>query len=827
VNIERIEGEMSLTIDGLYSTFVDILGPFFELNIEHGIYIGGFDDLSSNSKFLGNLKYFRGCIESLFFNNIDVFDLAMTLSLDMEDTTFECSSDFDAGFGDAISFIENEAFIKLPRDPTFRKGGKLSFEVKTSSEFALLFYTTGERVTSSLIDQDFIAIEIINGRVTFTANEGNGAITLQSDLTINDGHWHFVEAIFKSDYREIKVDGKSRNVRPSSGPNQFYDLSSDFFFGGVELSIHFNAIEQGLQTFETQSQLKGSTVSLKGCLKNLKVNSMSTGLPHVLVSKGIKAKCLWEFSCLTKSPCIEGSKCHQDGLNDYRCFCNQNVCVKPNFTDIYKIYNYKSDSALDLQLLTLKPLSLLEGGSQVITTDHINVSFDYRRLGIEETGIIFEMKRYPKYGILEIEVISRSLTGRDIPDNAFTYSDLIQKKVSYTHSGVESLNDTIYFQMRFVSQTYQLPRGFENQKQDFIVFINITPVNDAPRLQHRQSVLDVIRNTKKLITNKTLKAVDDDNLDSDLEYRLISIFNCDRCFLEYRSQPGIPLTIFTQEDINKRHVYFVYQSYEYIHDGIQIVLSLSDGIIEKPLETIIEVKLENLKLTLANNSRLKLPYNRSLAISSENLSFSTNADPEQELEIKYEIIMRPSYGVIQKMKTNGQWIDVKVFTQKQINKGKIRYLHMIGEPSIEKVSLQVSCLGVHFENLILFEITFITSHLKLVNNKLVIIDHKVSSEIVIKEDDLKYEVSPYNVLSNKIIYTIHSLPTHGHLHLKTNTQSSKIRLKVGSSFTQENIEDQLLIYSSKPNIHHSVQDHFFFQVTQNDNWAMAKTDSLR
>jgi hypothetical protein len=136
-------------------------------------------------------------------------------------------------------------------------------------------------------------------------------------------------------------------------------------------------------------------------------------------------------------------------------------------------------------------------------------------------------------------------------------------------------------------------------------------------------------------------------------------------------------------------------------------------------------------------------------------------------------------------------------------------------------------LGVHFENLILFEITFITSHLKLVNNKLVIIDHKVSSEIVIKEDDLKYEVSPYNVLSNKIIYTIHSLPTHGHLHLKTNTQSSKIRLKVGSSFTQENIEDQLLIYSSKPNIHHSVQDHFFFQVTQNDNWAMAKTDSLR
>ena len=45
-------------------------GRFYELNIHYGVFVGGMGDF--NEIFLGNQKNFRGCMENVYFNSIDV-----------------------------------------------------------------------------------------------------------------------------------------------------------------------------------------------------------------------------------------------------------------------------------------------------------------------------------------------------------------------------------------------------------------------------------------------------------------------------------------------------------------------------------------------------------------------------------------------------------------------------------------------------------------------------------------------------------------------------------------------------------------------------------
>ena len=56
--------------DAINSTRAKLPGRFYELNIHYGVFVGGMGDF--NEIFLGNQKNFRGCLENLFFNGIEV-----------------------------------------------------------------------------------------------------------------------------------------------------------------------------------------------------------------------------------------------------------------------------------------------------------------------------------------------------------------------------------------------------------------------------------------------------------------------------------------------------------------------------------------------------------------------------------------------------------------------------------------------------------------------------------------------------------------------------------------------------------------------------------
>ena len=53
---------------------IKIPGKYYELNIHYGVLVGGMGDF--NELFLGNQENFRGCLDDVVFNGVDVYDKA-------------------------------------------------------------------------------------------------------------------------------------------------------------------------------------------------------------------------------------------------------------------------------------------------------------------------------------------------------------------------------------------------------------------------------------------------------------------------------------------------------------------------------------------------------------------------------------------------------------------------------------------------------------------------------------------------------------------------------------------------------------------------------
>lgn len=106
----------------------------------------------------------------------------------------------------------------------------------------------------------------------------------------------------------------------------------------------------------------------------------------------------------------------------------------------------------------------------------------------------------------------------------------------------------------------------------------------------------------------------------------------------------------------------------------------------------IYVQCVNKKLTICvciswlMASGLVMTHNSSTLILTKNLAFVTNADEPESIEIKFEVIKAPQFGVLQRLRSdsagnNGEWQNAQHFTSFQLAREQIRYLHTSGGPT--------------------------------------------------------------------------------------------------------------------------------------------------
>ncbi|XP_039614478.1 extracellular matrix protein FRAS1 isoform X1 [Polypterus senegalus] len=176
----------------------------------------------------------------------------------------------------------------------------------------------------------------------------------------------------------------------------------------------------------------------------------------------------------------------------------------------------------------------------------------------EAESITFTIVQVPRHGIIE-----RTNNGQHFRQtNTFTMDDVYQNRISYNHDGSNSIKDRFTFTVS--DGTNQFFVVEEGDKEIMTVApqrfkIDILPVDDGtPRIVTNLGLqwLEYMDNkATNLISKKELLTVDPDTEDKQLIYEVTTPPKYG--YLESKMKPGIPITTFTQEEVNLGMIRFV------------------------------------------------------------------------------------------------------------------------------------------------------------------------------------------------------------------------------------------------------------------------------
>lgn len=78
-------------------------------------------------------------------------------------------------------------------------------------------------------------------------------------------------------------------------------------------------------------------------------------------------------------------------------------------------------------------MEVVEGGHIFLSPDFVKIVFDFSRLKLHESNILFNITMQPKYGRLSIHGLGEN--NIESTSRLFSLADLQTDKVKYTHDG--------------------------------------------------------------------------------------------------------------------------------------------------------------------------------------------------------------------------------------------------------------------------------------------------------------------------------------------------------------------------------------------------------
>lgn len=770
VELHHEHDNVTLVIDKHDTSSAKMPGIFYELNIDYGFYIGGTSKLDV-PYIVGSLPSFRGCIDDVSFNQLDIL-MPLRPSpgfKNVHEVSVGCSDEFFAGEDEPISFFSSRSYVSFPLWNVADEG-ILEYTLQTSATRGLLLYHPGKM-------GDFIAMEMENGLIKAYVGKFKSRTQLSSRKSVNDSHWHYIKLKFTAEYLQLTLDEET--VKKSLPPySKLPLLKGSLFVGGVDDSARSELIKLELVSVSGKYARGGS---FKGCIRDLKTNSEKKSLKNVLVTKDISAGC-------------ETESAFNANLSLEMAVKNPTVKAAPTFaiSPESSVSPGKEDKS---RLLVLSNLIVLEGGQASLESKHIEVNLDFQKLDIHQSQILFEIKTPPSHGDLKLDVEPVQEV------NTFTLQDIWQGKILYVHDGSEDTYDYFNFSISTSSEKI-VPPCLQGNEQ-YVFSITVTPVNDAPEITLPEgNLLLLLENSKKRLTSDLIKVLDTDTDPVDLSLSVLGNLNADAGYLEDSKHPGKAITTFSNEDLREGTVFFV-------HTGVKnsrIVLRASDG--EKVSNTIVlRVMAVPLDYRVVNNSGIKLLQGVTALITPRHLAVETNANL-QELEIRYEITEPPQFGEVQRQHSRGEWKRVNSFSQRSLERSRVRYYSTFKEIQLENVTDQFKfkvSIGNRMSEEHMFPIK--VKWLRYIVLKHAPLEIEKSKKRYLNSDNLFAVIVDLEIPEDELHFKLLSLPKNGQILL--NDQP----LKKDSVFSQKDITDQKVAYELNCRYHEDNIDSFQFLIS--------------
>ncbi|CAL8260787.1 unnamed protein product [Merluccius merluccius] len=415
VSVILQDSKLTMTIDKLFPTYVPVPGADEEeLNIDIGVWLGGTGDL--DAPFLSNaIPPFRGCMADVKFES-HRFDILNSEMKDCHDTKESCSSEFEAGDGEATSFISPDSFISLPTWSGLSGEGRgLEFLMKTTIEDAVLVFHPGR-------ESDFIAVGVVGGFLKGVVDIGKGMQVLDNtQVKLDDDQWHRVRLQVEKTLFEIDVDSQASSLPLDD--SESLDLVGNLYLGGIQRKMKDVFHDSGiLDRMEEQI----TSESFIGCFGDIKVNQKDRSLQDALVTKDVHVKCEGEDydyydseATTTAAPVLIT---YSDSVpNKHHCYPTEGM--PEAFRNI-------------TTLLEVTPLLVPEGGEAFLDINNLSPTFDLNAVGMRQSQIIFTLKSNPCNGM------PKQIT-------SFYQSDLEQGSVLYVSTDSSDQENNVIEHIQF------------------------------------------------------------------------------------------------------------------------------------------------------------------------------------------------------------------------------------------------------------------------------------------------------------------------------------------------------------------------------------------
>ncbi|XP_056603013.1 chondroitin sulfate proteoglycan 4 [Triplophysa dalaica] len=763
---------VTLTVDNHSQSSLQMPTPEQQLDINIGLYVGGTGGLDQ-PYLASDLNGFRGCLDEVIFNQHNLLSSLRPYSgfKNVYEVSLGCSPQFFANEEDPMSFFSSRAYVSLPLW-TAQHEWVFESSVHTSAEEGIVMYNSARQ-------GDFIALEIQKGLIVAVIGKDGVKTELRSLAFINDNRWHDIKLYFTSKSLQLTVDGETLMSSISSRSKSFH-LKGWLFLGGIDDSTRSEVRKVGLSSLAGK-RVKGG--SFKGCFRNIRVNNVKMGLPNAVVTKDISVGCEPEKE-LEISTTVSPATLHMTSVGTVTQLPPLDVSTLAK--GLVKKYGH--------HFLHLKNLVVAEGGRASLNSRHIKVNLDFKNLGIRQSQIIFRIEEQPVHGQLRLDV------DQDQVEHTFSMLDLWHGRVMYIHGGSEDPQDFFMFSL-FSSSRKEVP-GYLKGHKLHRYNVTVTPTNDAPELSLPEGNLFVLlENSRKKLTTDVLKAIDIDSNNTELVYSVLGNLNADAGYLENVDNPGKAESSFS-------HLALAEGKISYVHTGVRnsrIVLRVSDG--EKVSNTVVlRIMAVGLKYTIFNNTGLEVTQGEMFLISTDQLAIWTNA-VKQVVDIRFDVIEPPKFGELQRLHSNGEWKITSSFSQRVLEKERLRYLNTY--PSIQTSNssdlfkCKVTVASRATEELV-FPIRVKWINYTLEKNEAIKLDKTRSA--VIDSEHLYVTARGVTLSEDELHFRSLTLPKRGILVV------SNTKLDENSTFCQRDITDLKVEYRLVDRLYEDTSDEFVFQI---------------
>uniref|UniRef100_A0A8C2ZBR2 Chondroitin sulfate proteoglycan 4 n=1 Tax=Cyclopterus lumpus TaxID=8103 RepID=A0A8C2ZBR2_CYCLU len=769
------DGKLTMTIDELFPTYVPVDNDNEQLNIDMGIWLGGTGDL--DAPYIANaIPPFRGCMTEVKFESHQ-FDILSTAFKQCRDTKESCSSEFEAGDGEATSFSTPDSFVSFPTWSGASGAPRvLEILMKTTIEDALLVFHPGR-------ESDFIAIGLVKGYLKGMLDLGGGLEVLENtQVQMDDDQWHRVRVQVSQDSFVMNVDSQSSSLPLDS--SQTLDLVGNLYLGGIQGKMKAVFQESGSLSRVEEEMTAESFI---GCLGEIKVNQKDRSLQDALVTKDVHVKCEgeeYDYSSYydadaTTSPPVRIRFVNM-GTNNQHCYPTEDT------PEIFKNVT---------NLLDVTPLLVPEGGEALVFINHLNPTFDLSAVGMRQSQIIFTIQNDPWYGFLDINTNTKRT-------QKFTLLDVINKKIKYMHDGNERHTDQVQLQVVAESNGY-LPECLKTP-QEYILPVEILPVNDIPQLGGGE--ITITENGRTRLSPVLIKITDSDTRCDELIVTVTSEPSMEVGYLENGRQPGRSISEFTCRELKDGNIYFVHRGGR----AAGITLEVSDGQ-SVSHSTTFQLSVTQPHMTIVTNTGLLLSQGSNASISSQSLAII--AHPRNG-DIMYNITQPLIFGELQIKTSEGMYKQVTTFNQFDLDQDHLSYVSTDSTDQEDIVTERIQ-FNVHLGQFSLWNHTFLVKIIpaQVKVSTLVPLEMEADEEQTIGLTELQAEVKGKNPDPQTIKYILVKPPTLGSLRL------SDRELNEGDIFTQKDILDSTISYSVRVQRSLDGIDQFQFRVQADDQYS--------